>query len=479
MQTADVLSPVPYPPARSQALADEITELCACRYALEAKFLTLLREFDEEEHWSRLGFPSCAHWMNYHCSIGLTTARQKLRVAHALKNLPKISAAFAEGRLSYSKVRAMTRIADASNEDYLMMIAKHGSAWHVETLVRKYRWVKRLEAEEDADDLHALRSVDYYYDSDGMLVIRGRLPAEQGALVVKAIEAAMDAAEAESAGTEASEAREADDLDAVDSAGARAAFVPAHARRADALVELAECRLSGNRSSSTADRYSVVVHASAEILTETLTGDDEPVDSEYGARADTKVTLSTGSVLQSAASHVENATHVSAETARRLSCDGAIVALLEDSKGIPLSIGRKSRTIPPGMRRALVARDGGCRFPGCTHTKFVDGHHIQHWANGGETSLDNLVLLCRRHHRLVHEGGFGCEKTAGGEVVFTSPEKERLPDFVELPGIETGEDPIALLQRHLDTSTIDAETCESHCYAGDRIDWHLAVSHLM
>jgi hypothetical protein len=131
------------------------------------------------------------------------------------------------------------------------------------------------------------------------------------------------------------------------------------------------------------------------------------------------------------------------------------------------------------MRRALVARDGGCRFPGCTHTKFVDGHHIRHWANGGETSLDNLVLLCRRHHRLVHEGGFGCEKTADGEVVFTNPAKERLPDFYELPGIETGEDPIALLQRHLDTSAIDEHTCETHGYAGDRIDWHLAVSHLM
>mgnify|MGYP001814261983 FL=1 len=162
MPATNVLSPVPFPPARSRALADEITELCACRYALEAKLLTLLRQFDEEEHWSRLGFSSCAHWMNCHCSIGLTTARQKLRVAHALKNLPKISATFAEGRLSYSKVRAMTRIADASNEDYLMMIAKHGSAWHVETLVSKYRRVKRAEAAEETDDLHALRSMDYF-----------------------------------------------------------------------------------------------------------------------------------------------------------------------------------------------------------------------------------------------------------------------------------------------------------------------------
>ena len=129
--------------------------------------------------------------------------------------------------------------------------------------------------------------------------------------------------------------------------------------------------------------------------------------------------LKDGSHVFAETSHLEGGPHVTAVTSRRLACDGAIVALLEDRKGIPLSIGRKSRTIPPGMRRALTARDGGCRVPGCTHTKFVDGHHIRHWADGGETSLDNLVLLCRHHHRLVHEGGFGCEKTASGEASST------------------------------------------------------------
>ena len=288
-----------------------------------------------------------------------------------------------------------------------------------------------------------------------MLVIRGRLPTEQGALVVKALEAAMEAAEADTADGADAEGTQTEDTS-----------VPVHARRADALVELAECRLSGNRGGSAADRYNVVVHVSAE----TLEGDDD---------ADRSVTdVSAVCVPSGQTSHLEDGPHVTAVTSRRLACDGAIVALLEDRKGIPLSIGRKSRTIPPGMRRALTARDGGCRFPGCTHTKFVDGHHIQHWANGGETSLDNLILLCRHHHRLVHEGGFGCEKTASGEVIFTSPENVRLLRFKELPGIETGDDPVTLLQRHLDTSTIDAHNCRTHCYAGDRMDWDLAVSHL-
>ena len=132
--------------ARAEALGAEITALCAHRYALEARFLQLLREFDAGEHWAAMGFHSCAHWLNFHCGLGLNAARERLRVAHALSGLPRISEAFAEGRVSYSKVRAMTRVADATNEDYLMTIATHGTAWHVETLVRKTRRVLKTRA---------------------------------------------------------------------------------------------------------------------------------------------------------------------------------------------------------------------------------------------------------------------------------------------------------------------------------------------
>ena len=113
--------------------------------------------------------------------------------------------------------------------------------------------------------------------------------------------------------------------------------------------------------------------------------------------------------------------HVSAETSRRLACDCSILKLTEDSEGEILSIGRKTRAIPPSIRRALRFRDGGCRFPGCTHTSFVDGHHIPHWADDGETSLANLVQLCRHHHRLVHEGEYACERSVGGRIEFRSP----------------------------------------------------------
>jgi hypothetical protein len=110
-----------------------------------------------------------------------------------------------------------------------------------------------------------------------------------------------------------------------------------------------------------------------------------------------------------------------------MACDASVLRWRESASGEPLSIGRKTRSIPPALRRALQRRDGGCRFPGCTCRRFVDAHHIVHWADGGETSMDNLVMLCRRHHRLVHEGGFGVRMGPGGEVCFSYPDGAALP----------------------------------------------------
>ena len=142
-----------------------------------------------------------------------------------------------------------------------------------------------------------------------------------------------------------------------------------------------------------------------------------------------------------------------------------------------MSIGRRSRTIPPPMRRALQARDGGCRFPGCTHTRFVDGHHIKHWANGGETSLDNLILLCRHHHHLVHEGGFACEKTASGEVIFKDRSDGRLPGHWALPGVATED-----LERWLDIEFFEPGIEQDACVAkwqGEKMDYQMAVGALV
>jgi hypothetical protein len=112
---------------------------------------------------------------------------------------------------------------------------------------------------------------------------------------------------------------------------------------------------------------------------------------------------------------------VSAETSRRLACDASRVVMTHDRDGNLLDVGRRTRTISPALRRALEHRDRGCRFPGCSNG-FADAHHLEHWADGGATRLDNLVLLCRRHHRLVHEHRWRAITSGSGELVFSRPD---------------------------------------------------------
>ena len=177
---------------RSERLGAKISELSSYIYAAEHRLLSLIREFDQQQGWEYAGFPSCAHWLNFKCGIDMNTARERVRVAHALEKLPKVDAEFANGAISYSKVRAITRIADASNEDYLLMIARHGTAYHVEKLVRKFRSAGKLQDPDSVQAIHDARQLKHYYDDDGCLVIKGCFPAEQGALIVKALEMAME-----------------------------------------------------------------------------------------------------------------------------------------------------------------------------------------------------------------------------------------------------------------------------------------------
>ena len=411
--------------SEGERLGERIARLNAYLNVAQAEFLELLREFDSQRYWEDLGFTSCAHWLNFKCGIGFNAARERLRVAHALVELPKIRAGFAEGTLSFSKVRAMTRVATPDNEDMLLNIARHGTAQHVERFVAQYRRVEKLQQPGYAEELHERREVTHYYDSDGCLVIKARLPAEQGELVVKALERAM---EQEEAGRE-DESEERD---------------PIAARRADALCEVAETYLNhpGN-AGSTADRYQVVVHV----------------------QADTAVP---------SAGQIDNGPHVSAVTWARIACDCSLTTIEEDQFGEPLNIGRRSRTIPPPMRRALLARDGGCRFPGCTAHRFCDGHHIEHWCNGGETRLDNLVLLCRHHHRLVHEGGFDCRRSESGEIFFVDQRQRRLKDY-ERPNPVTIAESLAWMYRRFDKYQLDSDACEARWQAGTDIDWDHAM----
>jgi hypothetical protein len=413
-------------------LMRQITTLAGQLNAANARFLALIAELDRRRGWAEWGAKSCAHWLNWQCGIDLGAAREKIRVARALEKLPKISEAMTEGRLSYAKVRAMSRVATGSTESYLLNIALCGTASHVEDVVRSYR--RALDAAELSREAVQQRDQRLWWhtDTDGSLVLRGRLPAEVGALFVRALRAAVDSLPIPK---DVSAETSPDDLHR------------SRKRRVEALATMAESFLAnGPRDISGSDRQQIVVHVDAETLKHGHAGRCE----------------------------LEQGPSMAAETARRLACDASVVTIIENEKCEPLNVGRKTRTIPPGIRRALNARDKGCRFPGCTFKRYVDGHHVKHWADGGETNISNLVTLCRFHHRFVHEGKVVVHTLDDGAFRFVNPRGEifdtpapQARDWAELVATHAG--------RQI---TIDPQTAVTR-WTGEALDLGLAVEALM
>lgn len=422
--------PVADTAARTQSLEDLEQEICELGAHIEAAtctWLLLLAQFDELEGWGVWGARSCAQWLSWRCSLAPGAARERVRVARRLNELPLVREAFAAGELSYCKVRALTRIATLEIEEQLVELARHATGAQLEKLVRGYRGA--LAATVDgAQRAHERRYIGWSWDEDGSLVIQGRLPAEDGALLLTAIQAAED--------------------HAPDSSREDAADSPAGARRADALISVARSALAaGDAERHGGDRCELVVHVDV-------------------------ATLATDQIQER--SEVENGPSISPETARRLGCDAAVVGIIERD-GQPLSVGRRTRAIPPALRRALRARDDGCRFPGCAHRRFLHAHHVQHWARGGPTELGNLVVLCSYHHRLVHEGGFQVQPSGrhgfrfrgpGGQVIAPVPECGR----VRGPTLEQRHQHQGL---HLDADTVKPLSM------GDPLDYGIAVEALL
>ena len=196
--TNSTASPSPERADQNEKLGEEITLLAGQINAGNYRLLKLIAVFDNRKAWSGGGtVRSCVDWLNWKCGIAVGAAREKVRVAHCLQQLPLIDAAFASGEISYSKVRAMTRVATPENEDYLLMIAQHGTASHMEQVVSKYRKVQRSCADSAEREQRDARNLLYFQDDDGMWVIHARLPAVEGALVVKAIDAVVEPIQAE------------------------------------------------------------------------------------------------------------------------------------------------------------------------------------------------------------------------------------------------------------------------------------------
>jgi Domain of unknown function (DUF222)/HNH endonuclease len=394
-------------------LEDEIATLASHIYAGTCRWLELVAELDRR---GSVAASSTAEWLAWRCALTPRAAREHVRVARCLGELPLIHAAFAHGELSYAKVRALTRVADAGSEEELLELARHMTASQLERAVRAYRHVTAEEAEE----LHALAYTGYTWEPDGSLIVRARLAPEDGALFVRALEAARDRLQ-ERAWSED-----------------RGSAEPRRPTSAEALVALADLSLAGNAGTGSAgERDQVVVHV-------------EPTEGSY--------------VL-------EDGPALAPETAERLACDASLVEIVERD-GEPLSVGRRTRTVPPAIRRALEARDRRCQFPGCENKRFLHAHHIQHWAQGGETKLDNLLLLCPRHHRFVHEGGYAIVHRGDGKPEFRDRWGAPVPNVPRPPPGDSQ----SLVEGNSNLH-IDSVTCA--CGDGDRMDLGLAVDALL
>jgi Domain of unknown function (DUF222)/HNH endonuclease len=395
--------------AELDRLGNEIAELSAHLDAATARLLDLIREFDAREGWNN-GFTSCAAWLSWRVGFAPGAAREHVRVARALGALPLLSHALARGELSYAKVRELTRVATPETEERPLAVGRAGTAEHVERIVRGWRRVDRQAETREAARRHKSRALHVYQDEDGMVTIRGRLEPEVGALLMQALAAAREALY--------QRARTND-------AGAGTVDVPAgtstmEQKQADALALLAETALHhGLDPGAPGERYQVVVHVDAAVL------------------ADPD---------QAGQSVLEDGLRVPAGTSQRLACDASRVVMRHDEDGRLLEVGARTRTIPPALRRALHHRDRGCRFPGCG-VRFGQGHHLRHWAQGGPTTLSNLALLCRRHHRAVHEEGYRVDRQPDGALQFRRPDGQPLPEVP--PPTAVPADPVHFLRaRH-------------------------------
>ncbi len=363
-------------------LGEEIASLSAHLDAATHRLLECIRQFDESGGWCAQGALSCAHWLAWRLGWDTATAREKVRVARALGKLPAIDEAFRSATLSYAKVRALTRVATPENEGKLLDLALVATGAQLERFCRDYR---AATLPDEPAPTPEERSVYKRVLPGGMVKLELVLEPDEADLILRAVERAREV-RAERAEPEEEPA---------------AADVSAEARwpsRADGAVEVAESFLAGHPvTGSGGERFQVMVHLGQETL---------------GADGEWSATLEDGS-------------RVSAETLRRVACDCGLVAL--GGEGESLNIGRRTRSIPLALRRALLLRDRGCAFPGCTHSKFLHAHHIEHWLHGGETSLENTALvcnLCRARHKAHY----------ADRRIMPHDERERL-SHVELTGL--------------------------------------------
>jgi hypothetical protein len=371
-------------------LGDEIATMAARINVVNHQLLTRIRRLDVIEGWFRQGAMSCAHWLTWRIGLDRGAAREKVRVARALGALPRIDAAFAAGRLSYAQVRAVTRVANAENEERLLEVALAATGAQLEQICRGLRSATRGESEAAQE-----RYVRARFLGNGLVKLEVVVTPDESSLIINAIERTREALTPRLLAAATGTVPTATTYESKPVAAPRPSAV-------DALLHLVSNAI--NHETESAER---VAGATSEIV----------------IHVDRELTKSDGML----SARLQDGTPVSAETLRRVCCDGGVVPAAVDDHGAVLDVGRRTRAVPSAIRRALWIRDQGCRFPGCMNQRYVHGHHVKHWLHGGATSLDNLVLLCAWHHRLLHEAGFSATLRKDGELEVRTPAGALLP----------------------------------------------------
>jgi hypothetical protein len=431
-------------------LEAQICELAGHLTAATCRFLVLLGDFDARRGWASWEMNSCAQWLSWKCQMSSGTAREHVRVARALRDLPVIRTEFGAGRLSYAKVRALTRIATPHTEAGLAEIAGPMTGNQLERFARAHRHVSH------ADDTTARiqQRLTWRLEDDGSLAGSFRLPPLPGAVLLKALRAAVGDLEhphdPEPSGPQTDVSAETpavcvpgrevppDGGPATETPSDGPPIVATSSALADALLVIAEAFLADKvAASDDPEVYQVVVH----VGTDALADADGPADqAEDAAGAETSVPAPLvsaprvpGDPADPARRHVEDGPAISVTTAQMLTCTAVLSWMAHDETGSILRLGRRRRRPNAALRRAARERDKcRCRFPGC-ESRRVDLHHIQFWSNGGRTDLDNLISLCKYHHMLVHERGCLIAATRDGTFAFYRPDGTAIPASPPLP----------------------------------------------
>jgi Domain of unknown function (DUF222)/HNH endonuclease len=409
-----------------ERLEAQICELAGHLAAATCRFLVLLGDFDARRGWASWEMTSCAAWLSWKCQMSSGTAREHVRVARALRDLPVVRAEFGAGRLSYAKVRALTRIATPGTEAGLAELAGPMTGNQLERFAQAHRQVS------SADDAAARvrRRLAWRVEDDGSLAGTFRLPPLAGAVLLKALRAAVfDLEHPHPSDPEHAPAAPEPGVSAETPAGQPQA--PTSSSLADALVAIAEAFLAQKvAAADDPEVYQVIVHVGTDAITPgSWVADPDGVSAETSLAAPP----APDDPGDPARCHVEDGPAISVTTAQMIACSAAWSWMLHDSVGKLLDLGRRRRRPNAALRRATRERDKcRCRFPGC-ESRRVDLHHIQYWSNGGRTTLDNLVSLCKYHHMLVHDRGYLIATARDGTFTFYRSDGTMIPASPPLP----------------------------------------------